>query len=110
MCGADAQAHARTHVWLLARLAGVGDSTPSSQPPREEALGLAIHASAVLLPPAGAGFCVPGGLVNEGETLMEAAKRECWEEAGGDPMLRPGTPDSPAMVGGTPSPLLLLVC
>jgi hypothetical protein len=32
---------------------------------------------------AGAGFWVPGGGVDPGERLTEAAVRECWEEAGG---------------------------
>lgn len=31
---------------------------------------------------AGAGFWVPGGGVDPGETLVAAAERECWEEAG----------------------------
>lgn len=31
---------------------------------------------------AGSGYWIPGGGVDEGETLAQGAVRECWEEAG----------------------------
>jgi len=40
------------------------------------------HCGCVLSLIAGSGFWVPGGGVNPGESLMQAAVRECWEEAG----------------------------